>query len=93
MLRRFLDVELPKFEEVQGPTDLVRHEIHLLHSTPIKQRYRPQSGGANESKKVKSFEGILCLFCGEMYIEDWIRCDVCYKWCLEKCSAFESFGR
>ena len=35
-LRRFLDVELPLFEQVTGPTPLIEHHIRLIKTTTIK---------------------------------------------------------
>ncbi|KMQ88444.1 reverse ribonuclease integrase, partial [Lasius niger] len=42
-LRKFLDGELPKFNEVAGPTDRTEHQIRLIDARPIKQRYRPRN--------------------------------------------------
>lgn len=42
-LREFLNIELNKFEKVQGPTDQAQHHIHLTDARPIKQRYRPRN--------------------------------------------------
>ncbi|KMQ88438.1 reverse ribonuclease integrase, partial [Lasius niger] len=39
-LRKFLDDELPKFNEVAGPTDRTEHQIRLIDTRPIKQQYR-----------------------------------------------------
>lgn len=43
LLRRFLDQELPLFEQVKGTTPLIEHTIHLTNPEPIKQRYRPRN--------------------------------------------------
>nr|XP_012234646.1 PREDICTED: uncharacterized protein K02A2.6-like [Linepithema humile] len=42
-LKEFLSKELPKFERIKGPTDLIEHMIRLKPGPPIKQRYRPQN--------------------------------------------------
>jgi len=41
--RRFLAIELPKFNNVRGPTKLTEHKIRLKTDIPIKQRYRPRN--------------------------------------------------
>jgi len=43
ILERFLATELPKFDNIRGPTDLVEHKIRLKSDLPIKQRYRPRN--------------------------------------------------
>jgi len=40
-LEQFLEEELPLFNAIEGTTPLITHEIRLLDSEPIKQRYRP----------------------------------------------------
>lgn len=42
-LREFLEGELPKFENIRGPTEKVQHQIRLRDPTPIKQRYLPRN--------------------------------------------------
>lgn len=42
-LETFLAEELPLFEQVRGPTDMVHHRIRVTTTTPIKQRYRRQN--------------------------------------------------
>jgi hypothetical protein len=42
-LKEFLEYELQKFGEVQGPTDRTQHRIRLKTDQPIKQRYRPRN--------------------------------------------------
>jgi len=42
-LRRFLAVELPKFDCIHGPTNVTEHKIRLKTDVPIKQRYRPRN--------------------------------------------------
>lgn len=42
-LKEFLAAEIPKFTELKGTTPLIQHEIRLLSTEPIKQRYRPQN--------------------------------------------------
>lgn len=39
-LKAFLKAELPRFEQIQGPTDRVQHHIRLKPGPAIKQRYR-----------------------------------------------------
>jgi len=43
ILERFLTTELPKFNNIRGPTDLIEHKIRLKNDLPIKQRYRPRN--------------------------------------------------
>jgi transposase InsO family protein len=44
VLQRFLEEELPKFDQVKGRTNLVTHQIRLKPGTvPIKQRYYPRN--------------------------------------------------
>lgn len=43
VLQKFLQKELSKFANVQGPTDLIQHSIHTKAKFPIKQRYRPRN--------------------------------------------------
>jgi hypothetical protein len=43
-LQAFLAEELPRFEDVRGPTDLMQHSIRVMKNhPPIKQRYRPRN--------------------------------------------------
>lgn len=40
---KFLKVELPKFDNIRGPTTAIEHRIRLKTTMPIKQRYRPRN--------------------------------------------------
>lgn len=42
-LEEFLSMELDKFNDIEGPTHLAKHEIRLTDPQPIKQRYRPRN--------------------------------------------------
>lgn len=42
-LKEFWAGELPKFEQITGPTKHATHHIRLRCKTPIKQRYRPRN--------------------------------------------------
>ncbi|KAJ8967492.1 hypothetical protein NQ314_002807 [Rhamnusium bicolor] len=44
-LASFLETELPSFQDVQGTTHLVHHQIRLVQPEPIKQRSRHDSTG------------------------------------------------
>ncbi|KMQ81856.1 reverse ribonuclease integrase, partial [Lasius niger] len=46
-LQNFLGNELPKFQDITGPTPLITHHIRLTNSTPIK-RYRPRNPAMQE---------------------------------------------
>lgn len=39
---KFLDKELPLFEQINGTSPLIQYKIELLNPEPIKQRYRPR---------------------------------------------------
>lgn len=43
ILKRFLDDELQRFNEIRGRTTLVEHKIRLKDDNPIKQRYYPRN--------------------------------------------------
>lgn len=43
ILQKFLEKELPLFNDIHGPTDVLEHKIRLADDTPVKQRYRPRN--------------------------------------------------
>jgi hypothetical protein len=63
-LTKFLDTELPKFDEVTGRTSLIEHTIRLKENAiPVKQRYYPRNPAMqaviNEEAETMLHEGVI----------------------------------
>lgn len=48
-LQEFLHNELPRFEEIRGPTDRIQHTIRVKTGGPIKQRFGPGTRPCRQS--------------------------------------------
>nr|XP_018906716.1 PREDICTED: uncharacterized protein LOC109036800 [Bemisia tabaci] len=94
-VRRNLSKSMPPSEEC-APKETVKKD--LVVSAPVsrgkggrkknnqlmKENQPPQENNDTENEET------FCIFCSEKYVEppteDWIQCEVCKKWCHEKCA-------
>ncbi|CAH1998700.1 unnamed protein product [Acanthoscelides obtectus] len=83
-------------DDVSTKTSLKTGNKKTVKSKITDKKAKRSAKENGNQKKIRKFDDVSCIFCGEMYIEEddqptenWIQCSICTQWCHEECSAFE----